>query len=196
MVRGTPVHQAFDDFASPPHLVGWCAVVVLIYLLACALALISSGLRIATVDSAKDLFSIATNPFIGLLIGITSAALLQSSSTVTAIIVGLTAGGLSVSVAVPMVMGANVGTTITNTIVSLGHIRRRKAFQRAFAAATIHDQFNLLSVLIFLPLEITFGVLEKLGHLLANKLVGESTVDIGRVNFRNCPGLIPASIHA
>ena len=174
MVRGTPVHQAFGSFASPAHLVGWGAVVVLIYLLACALALISSGLRIATVDSAKDLFSIATNPFIGLLIGIASAALLQSSSTVTAIIVGLTAGGLPVSVAVPMVMGANVGTTITNTIVSLGHIRRRKAFQRAFAAATIHDQFNLLSVLIFLPLEITFGVLEKLGHLLANKLVGES----------------------
>jgi sodium-dependent phosphate cotransporter len=38
-----------------------------------------------------------------------------------------------------MVMGANMGTTITNTIVSLGHVRRGEEFRRAFAAATIHD---------------------------------------------------------
>lgn len=63
--------------------------------------------------------------------------------------------------AIPMVMGANLGTTITNTIVSLGHIRDRGEFRRAFAAATVHDFFNLLAVFIFLPLELMFGLLQR-----------------------------------
>ena len=69
---------------------------------------------------------------------------------------------MPIAVAIPMVMGANVGTTITNTIVSFGHMRRPGEFKHAFAAATIHDFFNLLSILIFLPMELAFGILERL----------------------------------
>lgn len=86
---------------------------------------------------------------------------MQSSSTVTSVIVGTVAGGLPIGMAIPMVMGANLGTTITNTIVSLGHIRDRGEFRRAFAAATVHDFFNLLAVFIFLPLELMFGLLQR-----------------------------------
>ncbi|MEI5617209.1 thymidylate synthase, partial [Streptomyces brasiliscabiei] len=89
-------------------------------------------------------------------------ALIQSSSTVTSIIVGLVAGGLPVELAIPMIMGANIGTTVTNTLVSLGHVRYKDEFKRAFASATIHDFFNLLAVAIFLPLEMAFGILEKI----------------------------------
>ena len=67
------------------------------------------------------------------------------------------------SIAIPMVMGANIGTTVTNTIVSLGHIRSGDEFRRAYAAATVHDFFNILSVVIFLPLEIAFGLVHKSG---------------------------------
>ena len=45
-----------------------------------------------------------------------------------------------------MVMGANIGTTITNTLVSIGHIGRSAEFRRAFAAATVHDFFNIIVV--------------------------------------------------
>jgi sodium-dependent phosphate cotransporter len=82
-----------------------------------------------------------------------------------------------------MVMGANIGTSITNTIVSLGHVKAKKEFARAFSAATVHDFFNLLSVVIFLPLEISFGLLEKLGSMLANLFYGGNQVSIDSFNF-------------
>ncbi|PHQ33951.1 sodium:phosphate symporter [Rhodopirellula bahusiensis] len=152
----------------------WIAVAVLVYFLICAVGLIGSGFKTATGDEAKEMFSFATNPFAGLVVGTVATALIQSSSTVTSIIVGLVAGGLPVSVAVPMVMGANIGTSITNTIVSLGHVREKKEFARAFAAATVHDFFNLLSVVIFLPLEMMFGILERMGSALASLFVVEN----------------------
>lgn len=80
--------------------------------------------------------------------------------------------GLPVETAIPMVMGANMGTTITNTIVAMGHINKKKTFRRAFAAATVHDFFNLMAVLIFLPIEIMFGVLEKIGGMMAGLFIG------------------------
>ena len=45
------------------------------------------------------------------------------------IVMSTISGGLiGLSSAVPMVMGANIGTTVTNTLVSLGHIRRKEEF--------------------------------------------------------------------
>ena len=154
--------------------VPWLIVVAALYVLLVAVGLIGSGFRQAFggAEGLESLFMFATNPFIGLVIGILATALIQSSSTVTSIIVGLVAGGMPIAVAIPMVMGANVGTTITNTIVSFGHIRRPGEFRNAFAAATIHDFFNLVSILIFLPLELAFGFLEKFSgaatHIIEN----------------------------
>jgi sodium-dependent phosphate cotransporter len=118
----------------------------------------------------------------GLIIGTVSTALIQSSSTVSSIVVGLVAGGLPVSTAVPMIMGANIGTTITNTIVSLGHVGDDDEFERAFAAATVHDFFNLWSVVIFLPLEIAFHPLEKIGGWLAEGMLGGKSVAVSDFN--------------
>lgn len=161
----------------------WLVVAILVYLLICAVSLIGSGFKMAAGEHAKELFEFASNPFTGLVIGTIATALIQSSSTVTSIIVGLVAGGLPVSVAVPMVMGANIGTSITNTIVSLGHVKEKKEFARAFSAATIHDFFNLLSVVIFLPLEIAFGFLEKIGSILAKVFYGGNEISINSFNF-------------
>ena len=166
-----------------PNWMSWLLIIGFVYLLLVAVSLIGSGFKIAAGDHARELFAFASNPVAGLVVGTVATALIQSSSTVTAIIVGLVAGGLPVGIAIPMVMGANMGTTITNTIVSLGHIRQGEEFRRAFAAATIHDFFNLLSVIIFLPLEITFGFLEKAGALLATLAVGGESMSIKGVNF-------------
>ncbi len=163
--------------------VNWILVLGLIYLLICAVGLTGSGFKSATGGHAKELFAFATNPFLGLIIGTVATALIQSSSTVTSIIVGLVAGGLPVATAVPMVMGANIGTTITNTIVSLGHVRDKEEFRRAFAAATVHDYFNVLSVLIFLPLEIYFGILEKAGYIFAEIMVGGESMSVKSFNY-------------
>lgn len=176
----TPAHAEQGSFRTA---INWLLVLGLIYLLITAVGTISAGFKSATGGHAKELFAFATNPFLGLLIGTMATALIQSSSTVTSIIVALVAGGLPIVVAVPMVMGANIGTTITNTIVSLGHVRNKDEFQRAFAAATVHDFFNLLSVLIFLPLEIAFGFLEKLGLYMATLLVGGESISMSGFDF-------------
>jgi sodium-dependent phosphate cotransporter len=126
--------------------------------------------------SALDSFFAATdNPFVGLTVGILGTTLAQSSSVSTSMIVGLVAAGqLDVGNAVPMIMGANIGTTVTNTIVSLGHITRPEEFRRAFAAATCHDFFNFMTVAIMLPLELATGVLEKTASTIAVAIAGTS----------------------
>jgi len=87
--------------------------------------------------------------------------------------VGMVSGGaVTLSGAIPMIMGANIGTTVTNTIVSIGHIRRGNEFKRAFAASTVHDFFNILAVIILFPLEIAFGILEKASTGLGTLLFG------------------------
>ena len=149
----------------------WLGVILLVYLLITAVSLIGSGFKATAGEQAEELFAFASNPFAGLIVGIIATALIQSSSTVSSIIVGLVAGGLPVTVAVPMIMGSNIGTTITNTLVSLGHIRSQEEFRKAFAAATIHDFFNLISVVIFLPLEITTHCLENSALFLSQFLI-------------------------
>lgn len=169
--------------AHGPQWFKWIQIVGLVYFLLVAVSLIGGGFKMAAGDQAKQLFEFASNPVAGLVVGTLATALIQSSSTVTSIIVGLVAGGMPVAIAIPMVMGANIGTTITNTIVSMGHVREGNEFRRAFAAATIHDFFNVISVVIFLPLEIMTGFLEKSGAYLANMLLGGDSVSMKGFNF-------------
>ncbi|GJM62329.1 Na/Pi symporter [Persicobacter diffluens] len=96
-------------------------------------------------------------PFVGLFVGLLGTAILQSSSTVTSAVVAVVAAGsISFADAVPMILGANIGTTLTSTLVSLGFISDRKSFQRAISAASMHDLFNILTVIMVLPLEYFF----------------------------------------
>lgn len=171
--------------SSSSKLFSWVSVAALVYLVLVAVSTVSGGFKLFSGGSAgaEQIFAFATNPFVALLLGILVTALVQSSSTVTSVIVGLVAGGLPISIAIPMVMGANMGTTITNTFVSMGHIRDKQEFQRAFSAATVHDFFNLLAVAIFLPLEIAFGMLEKIATYLADAFVGGSSLSIKEFNF-------------
>lgn len=160
---------------SPSHKgLRWLSLIGLVYLMLVAVSLIGSGFKFAAGDQAQQLFEFASNPFTGLVIGMVATALIQSSSTVTSIIVAMVAGGLPITIAIPMMMGANIGTSITNTIVSLGHVAKKDEFQRAFNAATIHDFFNVLSVFVFLPLEMAFGVLEKLSGFFVAVLQTET----------------------
>ena len=139
---------------------------------------LSLGIKNLGGEFAKTVINTTSNPFVALFIGILATALFQSSSTTTSLIVGMVSGGgLSLSGAIPMIMGANIGTTVTNTIVSLGHVNRENEFRRAFAASTIHDFFNVLAVLIIFPIEITFGILEKSATGLGNLLFGKISAD-------------------
>jgi sodium-dependent phosphate cotransporter len=129
-----------------------------------------SALGEGFVDSV---FASVSSPLAGLAAGILATVLVQSSSVTTSTIVGLVGSGvLPVSYAVPMVMGANIGTTVTNSLASLGHLRQSAYFQRAFAAATIHDYFNILAVLILLPLEVAFGLISRIADWASDAVDG------------------------
>ena len=115
--------------------------------------------------------------------GILVTSFIQSSSTVTALIVGLVSGGLPISTAVPLVFGANIGTSITSTLVSLNFNIKKKEFQSALAAATVHDFFNLLAVALIFPLELLTHFLEKISLYLATHLQGEIFFNIKDYNI-------------
>ena len=172
------------DERSPSPLI-WLAVFGLVYLLLIGVATIGAGFKWISggAEGAAAIFSFASNPIVGVILGTLATALVQSSSTVTSVIVGLVAGGVPVGIAVPMIMGANMGTTITNTIVSLGNLRERKAFRKSFEAATVHDFFNLYSILVFLPVEMTFHPLERSGAVLAEFMTGGAEASLGGFNI-------------
>ncbi len=150
-------------------------VLGLIYVFLVGVSSLEVGIRFLGEDTQERLFSAATNPIAALCIGILGTVLVQSSSASTSIIVGLVASGvIGVDDAIPMVMGANIGTTVTNTLVSLGHIRQSGEFRRAFAAATVHDFFNLLAVAVLLPLELLFGIISNTAEWLSERLVGSA----------------------
>lgn len=169
--------------SNTSRMLRWANLAFMLYLLLLAVAMVGTGFKWSVGEEAKVLFEFASHPIAGLMIGLVATALIQSSSTVTSIIVGLVAGGLPVETAIPMVMGANIGTTVTNTLVSLGHARCKTEFRRAFACATVHDFFNLLAVLIFLPLEMMFGIFQKISEWLVSPLMGAGNMSMKDLNF-------------
>jgi len=156
----------------PPALRG-LLVLTLLYGFLIGVKLLSSGIKGLGSGFTDSLFEGASNPVVGLFAGILVTVLVQSSSVSTTTIVGLVAAGtIPVETAIPMIMGANIGTTITNTLVSLTQARRSEDFKRAFAAATMHDFFNLMAVVILLPLELFTRVLSRTASWLAGQFAG------------------------
>ncbi len=131
------------------------ATVALLYLFLIGVESLAAGIKGLGKGVMDAYLGDALSPILGLIGGILATTLVQSSSVTTSLIVGMVGSGqLSVASAVPMIMGANIGTTVTNTIASLAHAGRTAEFRRAFAAATCHDFFNFLSVAVLLPVEL------------------------------------------
>lgn len=170
----TAAPQATDTGRSLSGPVRGLLVVGLLYLFLIGIGLLEGGIGALGPDVQEELFASVTNPIAGLCVGILATVLAQSSSVTTSTIVGLVGTGLlGVDDAVPMIMGANIGTTVTNTLASLGHVRRTAEFRLAFAAATVHDFFNVLAVAVLLPLELFTGVISSSAEALSNALVGQ-----------------------
>jgi len=154
-------------------------LVFFLYLFLFSLELMGTSLKMFGKGLAETLIATTTNPLVGLFIGVLSTSIIQSSSTTTSIVVGLVAGGaLNVANAIPIIMGANIGTSVTNLLVSMTQIRRDVEFRRALSAAIVHDFFNVLAVLVLFPLQYFTNFL---GHAAA--FLGEKFQNIGGLNF-------------
>lgn len=160
--------------------------IIFLYLFFVSIELIGKAFKDFSGGHIEQLIATSTaNPLVGLFIGILATSIIQSSSLTTSIVVGMVAvGTISVRSAIPVVMGANIGTTVTNTIVAMGHITRKQEFQRAFGGALLHDFFNSLSVLILLPLHLISQVILGKGFLqyLAERL-SSIFANIGGMRF-------------
>jgi solute carrier family 34 (sodium-dependent phosphate cotransporter) len=160
-------------------------VVLLLYTFLVGVGLLESGIASLGEGFQEGLLENVANPVSGLFAGILVTVLVQSSSVSTSTIVGLVgAGTLPVSLAVPMIMGANIGTTVTNTLAALGNIRRSEDFRRGFAGATVHDFFNLLAVAVLLPLELATQFLTRWATWLTERLRGTEVSEIGQSPLR------------
>ncbi|CDW52078.1 sodium dependent phosphate transporter [Trichuris trichiura] len=138
-------------------------VFVCLYFFICSLDLMTDGFKLLGGHAIADAFrsnTILKSPIAILMIGIVVTAILQSSSTVTSIaVVMVGAGAFTVEQAYYVVMGSNVGTAVTSTIVALFSSGDRSKFHRAFAAAVIHDLYNWLGVVVMFPLEVITSAL-------------------------------------
>ena len=149
-------------------------IVGALYLFLVGIKGMSSAIKHMGSDVAESIFTTTSDPVVALFIGVFATVLFQSSSTTTSLIVGMvSSGALGLAGAVPMIMGANIGTTVTNTIVSIGHINRGNEFRRAFAASTVHDFFNVLAVLILFPLEMAFHGIQRSAEWISSLMFGK-----------------------
>lgn len=155
------------------------ALVFVLYGFLVSIGMIGKSFKMFSGGFVGDLIQSASDPLIGLFVGILVTSLVQSSSTTTSLVVALVGSGtMPVATAIPVVMGANIGTSVTNILVSLGHINRGREFRRAYAAANVHDFFNVLAVVILFPLQL-------LTNFLGNLATGFAKAfhDIGGLTF-------------
>ena len=171
----TDASSARTNTRQVPTLVRALVVLVLLYLFLTGVSLLGGGFKSLGKDLVDGLFEGVSNPLGGLFVGLLATVLVQSSSVSTSVIVGLVASEvLGIDDAVPMIMGANLGTTVTNTLASLGHVRHDQEFRRAFAASTVHDFFNILAVAVFLPIELATGYLSSTASWITERVIGTS----------------------
>jgi len=151
-------------------LLGITMVLFFLYFFLVGLSLLGTSAKVMGGCTAGALFGDDTNPVAGLMVGILCTVLVQSSSSTTSIIVSLVgAGSVTVKSGIFMVMGANIGTSVTNTIVAMGHLGDGDELERAFAGATVHDMFNFLSVGVLFPIELVTSYLYALSSACVPK---------------------------
>lgn len=104
-----------------------------------------SGL--ANVPGFSNLFILFTNPLLGVLVGALLTAIIQSSSASVGILQALSSTGqVTYGVAVPIIMGQNIGTCVTCLLSSIG------TNKNARRAAVVHLLFNTIGTVVILTL--------------------------------------------
>lgn len=160
--------------ARPQLWLCWLLVAACVYVLMSAVYVIGGGFRAVTGPQAEALFNFASSPMVAVAVGIVATVLLHSSSTVTAIVVGLAAGGMPMSTCIPVLIGANIGTTATASLVALAMLNNSGRFRRGFSVALIHALFNLFAAAVFLPLELLSGFMDRVTGSLASWMYGST----------------------
>ena len=98
-------------------------------------------------DTLKPIFTMFSNPILGVLAGVVLTVVVQSSSASVGILQSLTmTGAITYGAAIPIVMGQNIGTCVTALISSVSANKNGKR------AAFVHLYFNVIGVVVWLAL--------------------------------------------
>jgi sodium-dependent phosphate cotransporter len=136
-------------------------------------------LDVASQDFFRNLVSCLSNPFIGLFIGLMLVSILQRTLlAVMIVMVVASAGLLSASQAVPVIIGINIGITFTHHLISLGRTSKRREFRRFIAVATLHSFFSICVALLIFPLEYFFKLPSQTVTFLAVNLKPANTTGL------------------
>jgi sodium-dependent phosphate cotransporter len=152
-----------------------------LYLFVSSLEGVKNGFKLIFAEWQGSILAMITGntaAITGLALGMLSTALVQSSSAVVATTMvsmsGMVAGGLPMDAAikfgVPMILGANIGTTVTNTIVAFGIERgmTMKEFKDTIPGVIVDDVYEGLTIALFFTLELTTGLISKIVLRLGN----------------------------
>jgi len=163
-------------------------VILLLYSFICTLSLITISFKLLSSRfPAGSILAKASldNPILGLMMGVVSTAIIQSSSATTSVVVALVASGtITIHQGIPVIMGTNVGTSVTSTLISLSNIKKTDEYELGFSAAILHDLYNWLTVLILLPLDQMTHLLENissgvLSHYTIKNIPSNTTYKLG-----------------
>ncbi|RNA36598.1 sodium-dependent phosphate transport 2B [Brachionus plicatilis] len=160
---------------------------LLLYVFLLSLNFLTIGFTLVSPHALKADHAIQfllSNPLAALSIGILVTAVLQSATATSSIVVTMVGAGIipSAKKAIPIIMGSNIGTCVTNSLVALTLSGDPVEFKRAFSAATLNDIFNYLTTIILLFLDVTFDFLHVLSKKITN-LMPENVQDLKKANF-------------
>ncbi len=158
-------------------------IIIGIFLFISSLEGVKSGFKLIFAEWQKGILGMITDntaPLTGLAIGVLSTALVQSSSAVVAATMvsmsGMVAEGLPMVAAmkfgVPMILGANIGTTVTNTIVIFG-VRRgmtTKEFGDTIPGVIVDDVYEALTISLFFVIELASGIISNTALMIGGVL--------------------------
>ena len=157
-------------------------IILLLYFFICSLSIFKVAFQLLCSNLSTSVLAYTNlgNPILGLMLGVVSTAIIQSSSATTSIVVAMAAGGIiTLREGIPVVMGSNVGTSITSTMVSLTNLHNIEEYRLGFTAAILHDIFNWCTILLLLPLEMGTGSLERLTGYIADQFDSGNNTDSG-----------------
>lgn len=113
------------------------------------MSLMGDGLKKAAGEKLElILYKLTNTPIKGVLLGTAVTAVIQSSSATTVMVVGfVNAGMMKVAQAIGIIMGANIGTSITGWILCLSYIEGSNGIAKLLSTATISAVVSIIGIL-------------------------------------------------
>ncbi|MBQ4129680.1 MAG: Na/Pi cotransporter family protein [Ruminococcus sp.] len=137
------------------------AILIGFAVLMCGMGLMGDAMEpLSEMPEFQEILVAFNNPILGVLVGAIFTGIIQSSAASVAILQSFAmAGGLSYGMAIPIIMGQNIGTCVTALISSIGVSKNAKK------VAAVHISFNIIGTIICLALFYTANAIFKFAFI-------------------------------